>query len=209
MIIYSILGQTFEVVYIHKKIKHTYMRMNRPHQITITTPLRLSKNDIITFLDKHEAWVKRQVAKMTNAPSKNVFLWFGTSYNQNDDFNNHPLSSPFTNKNQWIAKGYQIISNMFDIAAQTHYLFGKPKLVFKKMKSRWGVCHYHKKTIVLNTALIHIPKELINYVIYHELAHLVHPNHSEKFYHFLQLFVPNYKKYRKMLKSYAMLLYDT
>ena len=55
----------------------------------------------------------------------------------------------------------------------------------RQMKTRWGSCNPHKSYINLNLNLIQKPKECIEYVIFHELTHLIYPNHSKKI---LQLF---------------------
>ncbi len=51
----------------------------------------------------------------------------------------------------------------------------------QRMKTRWGGCNYRSGTIRLNTELVKKPKDLLEYVLVHELAHLVEPTHSERF----------------------------
>ena len=47
------------------------------------------------------------------------------------------------------------------------------------MKTRWGSCNPHKSYINLNIELIKKPKICIEYVVFHELVHLIYPNHSK------------------------------
>jgi predicted metal-dependent hydrolase len=70
----------------------------------------------------------------------------------------------------------------------------------KKLKSRWGSCDSHKN-IVLNIYLIQLDWRLIDYVMYHELAHTKHQHHQADFWHYLESILPDAKVRRKELKQ--------
>ena len=76
----------------------------------------------------------------------------------------------------------------------------KPILQIKKMEKRWGSCTPQQK-IILNPELIKAPVACINYVILHELCHLVHHNHSKAFYQLLENFMPDWQKYKQLLET--------
>ena len=63
-----------------------------------------------------------------------------------------------------------------------------------------GSCN-SKKVLTFNTELIKIKKELIDYVVVHELAHIQHMNHSRKFHDLVDKYLPDSKSYRKKLKN--------
>ena len=69
------------------------------------------------------------------------------------------------------------------------------------MKSKWGVCNVTSNTITLNQELIKLEPICLEYVIYHELSHLKHPNHSKDFWSLVEKYVPNYKQIRKSMKT--------
>jgi hypothetical protein len=69
------------------------------------------------------------------------------------------------------------------------------------MKTRWGSCNYHKKFINLNLELIKKSRKSIEYVVFHELVHLIHPNHSPKFYNYLTLYMPDWKLRKEILEN--------
>lgn len=68
------------------------------------------------------------------------------------------------------------------------------KVKIKTLKSAWGVCQVVKKEITLNRKLVNHNEDCLRYVVIHELAHLVHANHSKEFYAVIEKVMPNYKK---------------
>ena len=76
-----------------------------------------------------------------------------------------------------------------------------PKIIFKKMVSRWGSCHTKKHILTFNINLMYTPRECIEYVIWHEFTHFLQPNHSKKFYEELEKVCPDWKEKRKKLKE--------
>ncbi|WP_395643872.1 M48 family metallopeptidase [Rudaea sp.] len=51
----------------------------------------------------------------------------------------------------------------------------------QRMRTRWGGCNHQAKHIRLNTELVKKPKDLLEYVVVHEMAHLIVPTHGERF----------------------------
>lgn len=70
----------------------------------------------------------------------------------------------------------------------------------RKMKRRWGTCH-SSGAIWFNRELIKKEQELIDYVIIHELCHLVHHNHSREYYALLGSIIPNFRELKKRLQN--------
>ncbi len=79
-----------------------------------------------------------------------------------------------------------------------------PTIKIKTMKSMWGNCNYVKKIITLNLFLAKTPITCIDYVIVHELAHLVHHNHSKEFHALMSTLLPDWKIRKKMLNNYSL-----
>ena len=72
----------------------------------------------------------------------------------------------------------------------------------KKLKSKWGSCDTAKKHIVLNLELMKYPIHAIEYIILHETAHLIYPNHSKNFYNTVALYMPEWKKAKIILDTF-------
>jgi hypothetical protein len=70
------------------------------------------------------------------------------------------------------------------------------------MKSRWGSCR-NDGSVILSLRLFGAPEYLIHYVVYHELCHLIHFNHSRDFYRVLSRLDPKWNEHRKELHGWA------
>lgn len=79
------------------------------------------------------------------------------------------------------------------------YKIEKPVLDIRLMQKRWGSCTKSGK-IILNTELIKAPKGSIEYVVIHELCHLVHHNHNKEFYDLQNALSPNWEKWKEKLE---------
>ena len=73
-------------------------------------------------------------------------------------------------------------------------------LYIQEMESRWGSCT-PKGKIILNTELIKAPRPCIEYVITHELCHLIHRGHTSAFYQLLTTEMPNWEKWKTKLEE--------
>ena len=76
-----------------------------------------------------------------------------------------------------------------------------PLIKIRSMKSRWGSCQPQRGIITLNSKMIAAPREAIEYVVLHEFAHFIHPNHSKDFYGLVEELMPDWKKRRAMLQG--------
>lgn len=71
----------------------------------------------------------------------------------------------------------------------------------QRMKTKWGSCNHRDKHIRLNTELVKKPKDLLEYVIVHEMVHLLEPTHSERFVDILQKHYPTWREARAELNE--------
>lgn len=103
---------------------------------------------------------------------------------------------------QWYTdKAKTIFPQMFDkiwVAFNKHE-FPKPELKIQKLEKRWGSLS-KKGRLTLNTEMIKTPRECVEYVIVHELCHLVHHDHSKEFYQLLERTMPDWIKRKYKLE---------
>lgn len=110
--------------------------------------------------------------------------------------------------NKWVSNyTKEVVTSILDEVYEKFipYNVPYPKLKLRKMKTRWGTCSVHISTITINSLLIHTRRELIEYVIAHELTHFLHGDHSRNFYHSLSLVMPDHDIRRKMVKKYLLI----
>ncbi len=78
------------------------------------------------------------------------------------------------------------------------------KIAVRTQKRVWGNCYYHTKTINLNWQIILSPLKVIDYVVVHELCHLIFPNHSRRFWQKVQKVFPDFKEAKRWLRVNAL-----
>lgn len=71
----------------------------------------------------------------------------------------------------------------------------------QRMKTKWGGCNHRAGTIRLNTELVKKPKDLLEYVVVHEMLHLIEPNHSPRFIDLLDKHYPSWREARVELNE--------
>lgn len=75
------------------------------------------------------------------------------------------------------------------------------ELKVRDMKTRWGTCNIKTAMITLNLRLIERPAECLWYVLTHELCHLYEAGHGERFWKRMDVFYPDWKRVRRLLKQ--------
>lgn len=102
----------------------------------------------------------------------------------------------------WRAKAEDIYTNemniIFDKVFKKYNLI-KPSIYIKKMKTLWGSCTPAKNKVTLNEYLLKADVRCIQYVVLHELTHLLFPYHNNEFYNFLTVQMPDWKERKTQL----------
>ena len=75
------------------------------------------------------------------------------------------------------------------------------KVFVQRMKTKWGSCNPTSHAIRLNTDLAKKPPECLEYIVVHELAHLIEPSHNARFVAVMNLFLPRWQHARDELNS--------
>ena len=71
----------------------------------------------------------------------------------------------------------------------------------QRMKTKWGSCNHRARNIRLNTELVKKPKDLLEYVVVHEMLHLIEPTHSERFVRLQNRHSPAWREARQELNE--------
>lgn len=103
---------------------------------------------------------------------------------------------------QWYREqAHDVLIKMTDNYAKVMHLKVN-QIHIKDQKTRWGSCS-SKHNLNYNYRLVMAPKPVIEYVVIHELCHMIHMNHSVDFWHEVEKMQPNYKQYRRWLKEHS------
>lgn len=78
----------------------------------------------------------------------------------------------------------------------------------KKMKTKWGSCNIQAKRLWLNSELAKKPPECLEYILVHEMVHLLERHHNERFKHLMDQFMPNWRERRSLLNSLPLAYED-
>ena len=211
---YVIDNKVYEVVIIKKRNKNTYIRVKEDMKIYVTTNYLTSKRYIKNLLDENYNYLVKMINNMCKKnEKKDLFFYLGNSYDiifVNDlkkvdvDSDNLVIyARDMKQLNRWYNKvikdtfieRFNYIYNIFDEVKVI------PSLHIRKMKSRWGVYNRVKHSVTLNSELIKYNIRCLDYVIVHELSHVIHFDHSKNFWSLVGKYCNNYKTIKKELKE--------
>lgn len=77
----------------------------------------------------------------------------------------------------------------------------EPSFTVRRMRSRWGTCNTQTRRITLNLELARRDRELLEYVVVHELAHLIERGHNARFYSVMDAALPDWRDRRRVLNG--------
>lgn len=201
-----------EVFITKKRQKNTYIRVKEDLNIYVTTNYFTTKDDILKLIENNKTSISRMITRQEKKQQKEKeFTYLGKKYNLvliNSKEITLGLETILYNNSEnlhkWLVK--QANSIFLEELNKMYNIFPinipYPSLTIRKMKTRWGVCNTKTKRVTLNLELIKKDLKYLDYVIVHELAHLVYPNHQHEFWSLVGQVIPNYKSLRKELNNY-------
>lgn len=192
--------------------KNTYIRVKKDLTILVTTNTFTTDKAISKLIDENYSKIVKMITSQEKRSENNEgFHYLGKKYDiVYVDYCDISLgeNKVFLNKKFDIDKWYKkqakdIFKKHLDMLYNS---FSRkipyPNLRIRKMTSRWGVCNTKLKTVTLNLELIKRDTKYLDYVIVHELSHLVYANHSKDFWNVVSENISDYKKYRKEMKEF-------
>lgn len=209
---YIVDDEEYEVVIDKKRNKNSYIRIKDDLIIYVTTSYFSTKKDVKEMLDRNYESLQKMLSKKRGLlEKKEKFFYLGQSYDIIEvsimDGIEIDGNRIYTKDLVMLKKWYQHeIERVF--LERYEYNFNRfdenvtmPKLKIRKMKSRWGVYNKQNHSITLNSHLIEYSINKLDYVIIHELSHIIYFDHSKSFWNLVSEYCPDYKKMRKELKE--------
>lgn len=209
---YQLENQEYDVIIERKNNKNTYIRVKEDLKIYVTTNYFVTKSQIKKLLDENYNYVKKMLIHQKNEIEKqSLFFYLGNSYDiiviptlkKIEIQDNKIYTKDKKMLDKWVKEEtIRIFDDRFV------YIFNKfeenikaPIIKIRNMKTRWGVYNRKNHTITLNSRLIEYDIEKIDYVIVHELSHIIHFDHSKNFWNLVSKYCKDYKRIRKELKE--------
>lgn len=171
-----------------RRIKNINLYIRLPHgDVLVTVPLRVSEAQVMRFLSEKEDWIithrERMIAKEKERREEGL--------------------RTMTDRSVTDEESARLKEQISRFAAKWEPVMGVhcERWTIRDMKSRWGSCTVTKKTIRLNLQLAKKPEECVEYVVVHELTHLLEPSHNARFHAYMKTFLPDYKERKRRLEN--------
>lgn len=201
--------KSYDIVVLKKRTtKNLYIKVKDDLKIYITCNTFTSDREIKRIVDNNRKSIERMLDRAIMLEEKKQdFYFLGKKYDivyTNIDEVSLGENKIFLSKNidldKWLKKQAlkifsQHLENCYENFTRS---IPHPSLRIRKMKTRWGVCNTKTYVITLNLELITKDINCLDYVIYHELSHLVEANHSKRFWAVVEENFKDYKKYRAL-----------
>jgi predicted metal-dependent hydrolase len=212
---------------VRKDIKNVHLSVHPPTgRVRIAAPQHMSLNTIRVFAIAKLPWIKRQQHKLREQEREtrreyldreSHYVW-GKRYLLKVIEADKPPSVELnhgrmilrvraatdTAKRQAILEEWQreqLRNAVPPLLERWERLIGVPvrRFFVQRMKTKWGSCNHHAGSIRLNTDLARKPKECLEYIVVHEMIHLLEPTHNARFIALMDQFMPKWQSHRDAL----------
>lgn len=216
----------YEIKYSNRKTLN--ITVERDRSIIVRAPKSLSAERVQEIVDSKKQWIKEKIAHSQKYPlnynpkefvSGETLMYLGRNYQlivEQDDFEGVKFNQRFK-----ISKQNQKDANILFKDWYMERSSSKIKPLARKyaenlgvtyneckvseMKYRWASCT-PKNNIIFNWRIIKGPQYVVEYLVAHELVHLMENNHTPRFWHILSIQIPNYQRAKDWLKINGHLL---
>lgn len=165
---------------IRSRRKTLAIQITRDAELVVRAPLRLPQREIDRFLTQKQNWIEthltRQIQRNEAHPEPDELRWA-------------ELKAAAKQYIPYVVAYYAALMGVSPTAVR-----------FSRAKTRFGSCS-SKNAITISLRLMEYPKQAVDYVVVHELAHIKYKNHGKEFYTFVGAVMPDYKQRERLLKE--------
>ncbi len=166
---------------IHRKVKHARLEI-KTDKLRLIMPLNYDEDEYL--IKTHEKWIYNKICRIRESMVK---------------ANEKALDFKKTEE-EFRAMILSLVERLSEILGVT-----VNRVYFKHMKTRWGSCS-SKKNVNINLYLMYLPNYLIEYVVFHEVTHIIEMSHKKPFWDIISSRYPDYKKMEDELLMYWILV---
>ncbi|MBN3348027.1 zinc-dependent protease [Clostridium botulinum] len=219
-----LMGERLQYILKTKKRKTISIKIGKEFIIEVTAPLGTNEYTIEQVLKKEEKWIIKKIKKLKEVENFNGYYYLGELYYlkikevrslyfklelDSNKFMVYINSGILKEKREVIIKdnlekfykdkAVKVLKERTDY--YSNILKVAPKnIVIKNQKTLWGSCS-SKGNINYNYKIVMAPLKILDYIVVHELCHLVHMNHSKDFWQLVESIIPDFKERRNWLKE--------
>lgn len=172
----------FEVWILRKRIKNINLHVKPPDgRIEVSAPLRVDTSFVRAFVREKRDWIRKQQERIAASPQGRA-----------------AAASP-----DEVAQWREVVQAFVPpLIAKWEPIMGVKagKIAYRNMTSRWGSCQPSTGRICINVRLALYPPECLEYVVVHELCHLLERGHGPRFHALMDAFLPDWKAIRAKLR---------
>ena len=217
-------SKIIEYEIVRSKIKNLYIHV-RDNKVIVKAPIKMKQSEIEDIVDRKKKWIYEKINQnvVENYKDGNTVKILGKDFllqvqflkdikpilelNESDVVISLPLERKNRNNTQIIK---DLINNLYMKIAEkevamavmvvTRIVGIKPnKYRIKRLKTAWGTCTQNKN-ITINSELMKYDRQVIQYVVLHEICHLKYMSHSKEFWNMVEKYMKDYKEVRSRLK---------
>lgn len=170
-----------------KNIKNMYLRVKSTDgTVQISAPYGVSRAEIERFVNSRADWIEDAVKRLREREKEKE---------------NAPVIVPFMERQM----RQELKRQIQKLIEKWEPVMGVKSAGFtiKKMKTRWGSCNVQSHHLNFNLMLARVPAECVEYVVVHELTHLLEPSHNDRFWALMEYYLPGSKGLRKQLSGFS------
>lgn len=172
----------FEVWILRKRVKNVNLRVKPPDgRIEVSAPMRVDSEFVKAFVHEKRDWIRNQQNRIAASPQGRA------------------AAASSDEVAQWKAVVQAFVPPLI---AKWEPIIGVKagKIAYRNMTSRWGSCQPSTGRICINVRLALYPPECLEYVVVHELCHLLERGHGPRFHALMDAFLPDWKAIRAKLR---------
>ncbi|MGL4758998.1 MAG: M48 family metallopeptidase [Patescibacteria group bacterium] len=200
-----------QIQIIFKKIKSINLRIDQnTREIWLSAPYNVNKDYLLKFIESKALWIskcleiiaQKQVVK--SQLREDEYLLRGSILNiDQSKSTDNPKKLDQSKIKQKIEKiqRKELKKSLDDMVPvwEKKLNVKTTKVRIVKMRTRWGSCNTRTGSININLKLIEKDPRLLEYIVIHELIHLIEPSHNSRFKHYMDIHSPNWRELKKEL----------
>ncbi len=182
---YQIVIDGVTITVTKKRMKNMYLRIKKESgEVLISAPHQVSDERIYQFAKERIDWIRNYQQKYADAAKRR-----GTR---------ESLDKKEIEKNKRLLK-----RKVEALVAKWEPPMGVKVsgITIRQMKTRWGSCNVKTHHININLALLDKPEECLEYVVVHEMTHILEPSHNQVFWGYMSEFYPDWRRVRRYLND--------